>query len=79
MRDAEARGERGAVAVVPVDELDDAGGLAEGTDALLQAGAVHGVDEPDTAVRAERVRGALEELGLLGDPTEAEARSRRRT
>jgi hypothetical protein len=60
MRDAEARRERGAVAGVPVDELQHPGRLAERADALLDPVAVDRVDEPHAAVRAQRVGGALE-------------------
>src|ERR687888_2106737 len=68
-RDAEPLGERGRVAPVPVEELDHAGRLAERADPLLDSRGVVRVKDPDTALRAERVRTACEPLLL--DPTEA--------
>ena len=68
-RNAEPLGESGAVAVVPVDQLDHAGRLAERADALLDALAVDRIDQPDAAVDGERVRRALHRRAL--HPAEA--------
>ena len=46
------------VAVVPVDQLDHAGRLAERADALLDAVALDRIGQPDAAVDGERVRRA---------------------
>ena len=62
MRDAEPPGDGGAVAVVPVEQLDDPGGLAELPDAVVELGPVDDVEEPDAAVDLERVRGARHPL-----------------
>src|SRR6266545_7722113 len=69
MRDAESVRERGAVAVVPVEELDDSGRRSRGTDALLQSVHVDRIDKPDAAAGHERVGAALHEL--VRDPAEA--------
>ena len=74
MRDAVALREQGAVAVVPVDELHDAGRLAERLHVGVDLGPVDRVDEPDAAVHAQSVRGALQQRRLVGDPAEAERR-----
>ncbi len=66
MRDAEPPGDGGAVAVVPVEQLDDPGGLPELPDAVVELGPVDDVEEPDAAVDLERVRGASHPL--LRDP-----------
>jgi hypothetical protein len=63
-----------AVARVAVEELEDAGRLAQPAHPLLDAGPVHRVDEPHPAVGPERVRGALQERRLGRDPAEAEVR-----
>lgn len=67
---AEALGEGAAIAVVPVEKLDDSGRLARRANALLDTVAVHGIDQPDTAVHDERMRAAQEEL--VDDPAEPE-------
>src|SRR6266487_3881194 len=67
--DAEPSGERGAGAVVPVEQLDNARGGAGRPDALLDALAVDRVDHPDAAVHDEGVRAPLHEL--VDDPAEA--------
>ena len=74
MRDAVALREQRAVAVVPVDELHDAGRLPERPHVGVDLRPVNRVDEPDAAVRAQSMRGPLEQRRLLGDPAEAERR-----
>ena len=61
---AEALGDRSAVALVTVDELDDSGRLAEGADPLVEARAVDDVRQPDASSDPERMRRALEALSL---------------
>ena len=61
----------GAVAPVAVEQLDDAGGLAELTHAIVEPVDVEDVEEPDPAVAGDSVRGALEVLRLVGLPAEA--------
>lgn len=68
-RHAEPARELGTVAVVTVEQLDDAGGLARGADPLLDSVARDRIDQPDAPVRDQRVRATLQEL--LDDPTEA--------
>jgi hypothetical protein len=70
-RNAVARGELRAVSAVAVDELNDAGWRAEGPDPLVESLALDGVDEPDTPVVDERVRGAEEVARLGRDPADA--------
>jgi hypothetical protein len=65
-------GEAGAVALVAVEQLDDAGRPAERPHPLLDALPVDRVDEPHAPVRAQGVRGALQEGGLGRDPAEPE-------
>jgi hypothetical protein len=67
--DAEPGGERAAVAVVPVEQLEHARGRTGRTNAFLDAFPVDGVDHPDAAVHDEGVRAALHEL--VDDPAEA--------
>ena len=67
--DAEPSGERGAGAVVPVEQLDHARGGAGRPNAFLDALSVDRVDHPDAAVHDEGVRAALHEL--VHDPAEA--------
>lgn len=62
--------DRGAVALVPVEELDDAGRLAEGAEPVVEAVAVDRVGQPHTAVCQHGVRGAAQKLPL-GQPAEA--------
>ena len=62
MRDAEPPGDGGAVAVVPVEQLDDARRLAELADPVVEPGPVDDVEEPDAAVDLERVRRARHPL-----------------
>ena len=69
MADAEPGSERGAVAVVPVEELEDAGRRSCGADPILDSIPVDGIDNPDAAVVDESVRAALHEL--VDDPAEA--------
>ena len=61
---AEALRDRGAVALVTVDELDDSGRLAEGADPLVEARAVDDVRQPDASSDPQRMRRALEALSL---------------
>ena len=68
MSDTEPGSERGAVAVVPVEQLEDAGRRACGADPLLDSIPVDGIDHPDPAVLDESVRAALHEL--VDDPAE---------
>ncbi len=67
--DTEPSREGGAVAVVPVEQLQDASGRAYSADAFLGTVAVDGIDHPDAAVLDEGVRATLHEL--LDDPAEA--------
>jgi hypothetical protein len=69
---AVARREQCGVPSVPVEQLHYAGGLAERTDASIQAVDIHRVDEPYTAAIGEGMRQALQKLWLGGDPSEAE-------
>ena len=69
--DTEASGEGGAVAVVPVEQLEDARRRARSADPLLDTFAVDGIDCPDAAVLHEGVRATLHEL--VDDPAEAVA------
>ena len=62
--DAEPLGDRSAVALVTVDELDDSGRLAERADPLVEARAVDDVRQPDASSDPERMRRALEALSL---------------
>src|ERR671919_865195 len=68
---AEPLGEARAVALVAIEQLDDACGLAERADPLLDALPVDRVDEPHASVRAQGVRGLLQEGGLGRDPAES--------
>jgi hypothetical protein len=72
VRHAVALREERTVAVVTVDELEDARGLPERPHMGVDFGPVHGVDEPHAPARAQGVRGALEQRRLLGDPAESE-------
>jgi hypothetical protein len=69
MRNAEPPRESRAVAVVTIDELYDAGGGTGRTDAVVQPVPVERIDQPDAAVRDERMRAALKEL--VCDPAES--------
>src|SRR5947208_2772983 len=64
----EPSGKAGAVAVVPVEQLEHAGRSAGRSDALLNAIPVDRIDHPDAAVHDDGVRAALHEL--VGDPAE---------
>ncbi len=66
--DTEPIREGGAVAVVPVEQLENACGCARRADPVLDPFPVDGIDHPDAAVLDERVRAALHEL--LDDPAE---------
>ena len=67
--DTEAGGEGGAVAVVPVEQLQDTRGCACSADPLLDTFPVDGIDGPDAAVLDKDVRATLHEL--VDDPPEA--------
>ena len=62
--------------LVPVEQLDHAGRLAERADALLDAVAVDRVDQPDAAVDGERVRRASHALGSRSSRSRRRARRR---
>ena len=65
----ESAGERRAVAVVPVEQLDHARGSTGRPNAVLDAVPVDWVDHPDAPVHDEGMRAALHEL--VDDPAEA--------
>ena len=69
--DTESSGEGGAVAVVPVEQLEDARGCARRADPLLDIVSVDGIDHPDAAVLDKGVRATLHEL--VDDPAEPAA------
>jgi hypothetical protein len=69
MRDLKLGGELGAVAVVPVKELDDARRLPGRLDARLDSVSEERVDQPDLRVDDDCMRGALHEL--VDGPPEA--------
>jgi len=69
MRNAETLRQLGAVAVMPVEQLQDPGRLAGGPDPILHAVAEKWIDRPDAAGGDERMRTARHEL--IHDPTEA--------
>jgi DNA polymerase (family 10) len=69
-RNPEPRGDCGAVALVPVEELDDPGRFAERADPLVQSWAVDGVRQPDAPAGTNRVRGSRN-LRFLEVPREA--------
>ena len=58
-----------AVARVAVEQLDDAGRVARGADALLDAFTVDRVDHPDTSIHDESMGGTLEPFSR-DDPAE---------
>jgi len=55
VRDAERRGHLCAVAGVAVEQLDDAGGLAELSDPFERGRPEDGIEDPDLAAALERV------------------------
>jgi len=67
-----APGESGAVAAVPVEELDHSCRPAERTDALIQSAAVDRIDDPHVGSVYQGMRRATHVRGLGGDPAEAE-------
>ena len=67
--DTELSREGGAVAVVAVEQLDDAGRCPGRTDSFLDPVSFDRIDHPDAAVVDERVRAPLHEL--VDDPAEA--------
>src|SRR5580765_1827272 len=68
MRNAQLRRDLRTVAVVPVEQLDHAGRLAERARPLERVRPEHRVDEPHAPVNRERVRRPRHTL--LGDPAE---------
>lgn len=68
-RYTKTRGQRRAVTVVPVEQLDHSGGRAGRAHTILHTVAVDGVDQPDVVADDERVGAAFEEL--VDDPAEA--------
>ena len=69
-RHAEPPCNLGAVALVPVEELDDPGRLAQHGDPLVQILSVDDVGQPDTVTGEHGVRGASQEVAL-GRPAKA--------
>jgi hypothetical protein len=69
VRHAEPLRPRGAVALVAVEQLQHRRRLAEGAHALLDAVAEHRIDQVDTSIDPQGVRGARDPL--LGEPAEA--------
>ena len=65
MRNAEASRERGAVAVVTVQQLNDSGRCSYASERVV----VEGIDQPPLPAGHERVAAALPEF--VGDPAEA--------
>ena len=72
VRDVEALGEGGAVAVVAVEELDDGTGLADGGEALVGTLSLDRVDDSDAVADAQGVAGALHHLVGIRKPGEPE-------
>jgi len=69
MRNAEPRRELRAIAVVTIEQLDDARRSSGTNDSIVQPVTVERVDQPDSAVGDERMRAALHEF--VGDPAKA--------
>ena len=69
MQNVEPRRDYRAIAVVVAEQLDHADRSPGRTDALVQPVPVERVDQPDAAVRPERMRAALHEF--VGDPAES--------
>jgi hypothetical protein len=67
--DTEASCEGSAIAVVPVEQLQDARRCAGSADSVLDTVPVDGIDRPDAAVLDEGVRATLHEL--VDDPAKA--------
>jgi DNA polymerase (family 10) len=63
-RDAEAARDRGAVALVTVEELDHASGLPELRDSLVDPGPVEDVSQPNGVPDSNRVRGSFEAIAF---------------
>jgi hypothetical protein len=72
VRDAIAAGELRAAPLVPAEQLDHAGRLAERVDPLVQPVDDRRVEEPDATADRERVRGAPHVARPRVDPAEAE-------
>jgi hypothetical protein len=66
--DTEPDGEGGAVAVVPVEQLQDTRGCACSADPLLDTFPIDGIDDPGAAVFDEDMRATFHEL--VDDPAE---------
>ena len=71
-RDAEAPCERGAVAPVPVEELNDAYELPERPDSLIELRYIDRIDQPHAPAFGKSMRRTLQVSRLVGDPAEAE-------
>jgi hypothetical protein len=69
MRYAKPGGECGAVALMAIEQLEDAGRNAGGANSRVEAGPVERIDQPDTVVLDESVRAALHEF--VHDPAES--------
>lgn len=69
MRNAEPRSERRAIAIVPIEQLQNPCRIPGCANTLVQPLPVECVDQPDASVGNERVRAALHEL--VGDPAES--------
>jgi hypothetical protein len=69
MRNAELRSERRAIAIVPIEQLQNPCRSSGCANTLVQSVAVECVDQPDASVGNERMRTALHEL--VGDPAES--------
>ena len=67
--DAELGCDRGAVTVVPVEQLQDGDGGSELARPLERGREAHGIDQPDAPIRGERVRRPRRRL--VDDPGEA--------
>jgi hypothetical protein len=70
-RDTEPRCDSRAVPVVAIEQLDDAGRLAEASDALVDAGPVDRIENPDLPARRDRMRRAAAQLRLRRRPADA--------
>ena len=73
VRDAELLGDGTAITAVPVEQLHNAGRLAELTRPPQRALVGYRIDQPDAPVHREGVRGPLHEVGLGRDPAKREA------
>jgi hypothetical protein len=71
--DAQLLGDGAAVTAVPVEQLQNAGRVAQFTRAHQRTLVGDRIDHPDAPVRGEDVRGPLHEAWLGCDPAEPEA------